>query len=148
MEKYFHRRILGFSCHALSLGFAVTLASNSFAGPADDVYLLGPDSVPHAGVTKGNVIGPLTRPSDVFTHTTRHYWVYVPAQYYSTNAACLMVFQGGQAFVGPGGDYRVPFVFDNLIYRREMPVTLAVFINPGRLPTSSVADCGGSSWII
>ena len=26
--------------------------------------------------------------------------------------------------------YRIPNVFDNLIYRREMPVTIGVFINP------------------
>ena len=45
-----------------------------------------------------------------------------------------MIFQDGQAFVGPGGEYRIPAVCDNLIYRREMPVTLAVFINPGHTP--------------
>ena len=45
-----------------------------------------------------------------------------------------MVFQDGHFFVAPDKDYRVPFVFDNLIYRREMPVTIGVFINPGRTP--------------
>ena len=45
-----------------------------------------------------------------------------------------MIFQDGQAFVGADGSYRIPFVFDNLIYRREMPVTIAVFINPGHTP--------------
>lgn len=106
----------------------------SVAAPADDVYLLGPDSAPHEGVPKGKVIGPLTLASQVFTNTTRHYWIYVPAQYDPKAAACLMIFQDGQAFVGPGGDYRVPNVFDNLIYRREMPVTIGVFINPGHTP--------------
>jgi enterochelin esterase family protein len=32
------------------------------------------------------------------------------------------------------GDLRVPNVLDNLIDRRELPVMLAVFINPGRTP--------------
>jgi enterochelin esterase-like enzyme len=32
------------------------------------------------------------------------------------------------------GDVRVPNVFDNLIYRREIPVLIGVFINPGRTP--------------
>ena len=32
------------------------------------------------------------------------------------------------------GDVRAPNVFDNLIYRREIPVMLGVFINPGRTP--------------
>jgi len=115
---------------AAVLGFA----GNCSAAPTDEVYLLGPDSLPHEGVPKGKVIGPLTLPSNVFTNTTRHYWIYVPAQYDSAKPACLMIFQDGQAFVGPGGDYRIPNVFDNLIYRREMPVTIAVFINPGHTP--------------
>src|SRR5438093_12755475 len=72
---------------------------NTFAAPTDDVYLLGPDSLPHENVPKGKVIGPLTLPSNVFTNTTRHYWIYVPAQYDSAKPACLMIFQDGQAFV-------------------------------------------------
>lgn|GEM_PF-476450 len=104
------------------------------AAPTDDVYLLGPDSMPHEGVPKGKVVGPLTLASEVFTNTTRHYWIYVPAQYDPKTPADLMIFQDGQAFVGPGGEYRIPCVFDNLIYRREMPVTIGVFINPGHRP--------------
>ena len=38
------------------------------------------------------------------------------------------------------GDYRIPYVFDNLIYRREMPVTIAVFINPGHTPEQNRID--------
>jgi len=110
------------------------LALNAFAAPTDDLYLLGPDSAPHAGVPRGQVIGPLTLASDVFTNTTRHYWIYVPAQYNPAKPACLMIFQDGHAFVNTNGDYRVPYVFDNLIYRREMPVTIGVFINPGHTP--------------
>src|SRR5580658_3950400 len=110
---------------------AVPLA---FAAPTDDVYSLGPDSLPHEGVPRGKVIGPLTLASQVFTNTTRHYWIYVPAQYDPKQPADLMIFQDGQAFVGPAGEYRIPCVFDNLIYRREMPVTIGVFINPGHRP--------------
>ena len=50
------------------------------------------------------------------------------------NPPVLMIFQDGHFFVAPDKDYRVPNVFDNLIYRREMPVTIGVFINPGRNP--------------
>jgi enterochelin esterase family protein len=42
-----------------------------------------------------------------------------------------MIFCDGHAYVGLNGNYRIPYVFDNLIYRREMPVTIGVFINPG-----------------
>src|SRR5688500_8509116 len=109
------------------------MAVGRHAAPVGGAYKLGPDSMPQEGVPKGKVEGPLTLESkSVYPNTTRNYWVYVPAQYDGKTPACLAVFQDGHAFVGPGGDYRVPTVMDNLIYRREMPVTIAVFINPGR----------------
>jgi len=43
-----------------------------------------------------------------------------------------MVFQDGGAYVSETGDFRVPVVFDNLIHKREMPVTVGIFINPGQ----------------
>src|SRR5438270_7237592 len=81
------------------------------AATTDDVYMLGPDSAPHPGVPQGKVVGPTTLPSSVYPGTTRNYWVYVPAQYDSAKPACLMIFQDGHAFLGPGGEYRIPFVF-------------------------------------
>ena len=45
-----------------------------------------------------------------------------------------MVFQDGQAFKDENGDLRAQNVMDNLIYRREIPVMIGVFINPGRRP--------------
>ena len=36
--------------------------------------------------------------------------------------------------VSETGQYRVPVVFDNLIHKGEMPVTIGVFINPGEVP--------------
>ena len=45
-----------------------------------------------------------------------------------------MIFNDGQAFKNMEGDLRAPNVLDNLIDRREIPVMLAVFINPGRTP--------------
>jgi enterochelin esterase family protein len=122
---------------ASSLFFAAALAAarfNAAAAPTDEVYHLGPDSMAQPGVPRGKVTGPETLASEVFTNTTRHYWVYVPAQYDASKPACLMIFQDGHAFVNTNGEYRIPNVFDNLIYRREMPVTIAVFINPGHTP--------------
>lgn len=113
---------------------AVLAAPVLRAASTDDVYRLGPDSAPQDGVPTGQVIGPLTLASQVFTNTTRHYWVYVPAQYTTNQPARLMIFQDGHAWLNLKGDYRTTHVFDNLIYRREMPVTLAVFINPGHTP--------------
>jgi len=111
---------------------AVQLASASaIAAPPDDAYRLGPDSESHEGVPQGKVIGPTALPSKVYPNTTRDYGVYVPAQYDASQPACLMVFCDGHAYVGLKGNYRITYVFDNLIYRREMPVTIGVFMNPG-----------------
>jgi enterochelin esterase-like enzyme len=129
--------------HCLLLATLVAIPG-ALAAPTDEVYSLGPDTQPHEGVPKGKVIGPLTLASQVFTNTTRHYWVYVPAQYDPKEPAALMIFQDGQAFVGPTGEYRIPCVFDNLIYRREMPVTIGVFINPGHLPNQ--LESSSTNW--
>ena len=42
-----------------------------------------------------------------------------------------MVFQDGHAYIKEDGDFRVPIVFDNLIHKKEMPVTIGVFVDPG-----------------
>ncbi len=126
-------------CTALFLALAC-----AFAAPTDDVYKHGPDSLPQEGVPRGKVTEWAQLPSQAYPGTLHDYCVYVPAQYNGTTPAALMIFQDGQAFLRPTGDYRVPTVFDNLIYRREMPVTIAVFINPGRKPEQPVASA--SDW--
>src|SRR3954453_17667059 len=124
----------------------VLLASSAtVAAPTDDGYKLGPDSMRQPGVPQGKVVGPLTLESkSVYPNTTRHYWVYVPAQYDASKPAALMIFFDGHAYVGLKGSYRIPFVFDNLIYRREMPVTIAVFINPGH--TADQKEATDAEW--
>src|SRR5215831_3696422 len=105
------------------------------SAPSPDVYYqLGPDSLPRDGVPKGEIRGPFTLPSNVYPGTQHTYWVYVPAQYDAATPASLMIFQDGQAFMNPEADIRAHNVMDNLIYRRELPVMIAVFINPGRRP--------------
>src|SRR5262247_1008524 len=95
-------------------------------------YRLGPDSMPQEGVPKGEIRGPYTLPSNAYPGTQHTYWVYVPTQYDPAVPAALMVFQDGQAFKDENGDMRAHHVIDNLIYRREIPVMIGVFINPGR----------------
>ena len=97
-------------------------------------YHLGPDSLEEEGVPKGEVRGPFTLPSAVFEGTSHTYWVYVPAQYNPAVPASLMIFNDGQAYMNQQGDLRAQNVLDNLIYRREIPVMIGVFINPGRRP--------------
>src|SRR5262245_49405722 len=105
------------------------------AGPDMNAhYQFGPDSQPREGVPKGEIKGPFVIQSQAYPGTQHTYWVYVPAQYDAAVPASLMVFQDGQAFKDRDAGQRTPNVLDNLIYRREIPVMLAVFINPGRTP--------------
>lgn len=99
--------------------------------------MLGPDSQPHPGVPKGKVTRYSWNNSKIYPGTTRDYWVYVPAQYDGSKPACAMVFQDGSGFIAESGAWRVPIVFDNLIQQGAMPVTIAIFINPGVVPAGS-----------
>jgi enterochelin esterase family protein len=128
---------VGFGSAALVLMFIAQTMAQQTASPSpnpDSQYRLGPDSLPQEGVPKGEIRGPFVLPSQVYPGTQHTYWVYVPAQYDPAQPAALMVFQDGQAFKDDKGDMRAQNVMDNLIYRREIPVMVGVFINPGRRP--------------
>jgi enterochelin esterase-like enzyme/sugar lactone lactonase YvrE len=101
-------------------------------GEAED-YRLGPDSHPQEGVPRGEVTR-FTWTSRIFPGTQRDVWVYTPKQYNPAQPACVMVFQDGGGFQDVNGGYRVPIVFDNLIHKRQMPVTIGIFLNPGVVP--------------
>ena len=95
----------------------------------DSLYKPGPDSQRKGGVPKG-LVSKYEWQSKLYNNF-REYWVYVPAQYDSTRPAALMVFQDGHAYVTDSGDFRVPIVYDNLIYQKKLPVTICLFVNPG-----------------
>jgi enterochelin esterase family protein len=63
--------------------------------------------------------------------TFRKYWIYVPAQYDAAKPACVLVFQDGHRAQNTNGVIRLPVVMDNLIAKKEMPVTIGIFIAPG-----------------
>jgi len=93
--------------------------------------MLTNDSLAQEDVAKGAVTKHTWNTSRIYPNTTRNYWVYVPAQYADAEPACLMVFQDGEAYVHSEGLMRVPTVFDNLIHKSEMPMTIGIFIDPG-----------------
>lgn len=97
-------------------------------------YQHGPDSQVQADVPRGTVTKMPSWKSKVFAGTERNWSIYVPAQYDAKVPACVMVFQDGEGYADTKRDFRVPIVFDNLIHKKKMPVTLAVFVNPGRVP--------------
>src|SRR5258708_5689129 len=108
----------------LPLPFLLLLAA-PFLQAADD-YPPGPDSKPQEGVPKGEVLKFSFDRSKIFPGTTRDYSVYVPQQYDPAKPPCLYVGQDG---IG----YGATTVFDNLISRGEIPVTIGVFITPGKV---------------
>jgi gluconolactonase len=107
---------------ALSLSILLPVAAQQ---PADD-YKPGPDSKPQDGVPKGEVLKFSFDKSKIFPGTFRDYWIYVPAQYTPDKPACVYVNQDGV-------QYEAPTVFDNLIHKKEMPVTIGIFVMHGRV---------------
>lgn len=96
---------------------------------AQDNYELGPDSKPQPGVPHGETRR-YSLASKVFPGTQRDFGVYVPKQYDPAKPACVMFFQDG-------GGFNLEYVFDNLIFKEQMPVTIAIMIPPGVVPAAN-----------
>ena len=76
---------------------------------------------------------------NVYPELTFEYSIYVPAQYQPGKPAALMVFQDGAHYTGASdAAFNSQNVFDNLIHEGTMPVTIALFINPGSKSPSGV----------
>ena len=119
------------------LVLVLTLAAPTLA---QDNYKLGPDSMVQEGVPQGTVSQHKWTSKKVFPGTVRDYWIYVPKQYNGKTPAAVMVFQDGGSYVNTRRSFRVPTVFDNLIHKGQMPVTIGIFLNPGVIPP---AKAGG-----
>lgn len=96
--------------------------------PAEQ-YPVDSASVGHPGVPKGEVLKFTFDHSKIFPGTWREYWIYIPAEYKPDRPACVYVNQDGV-------QWKAPVVFDNLIYNKQMPVTIGVFVTPGRVRTT------------
>lgn len=107
--------------------FICMLASTFlFAQPPAEKYSVDSASTEHAGVPKGEVLKFTFNQSKIFPGTTRDYWIYIPKQYKPDRPACVYINQDGI-------QWKAPTVFDNLIFNKEMPVTIGVFITPGKV---------------
>lgn len=104
--------------------FQAYLSALAQTPAATELYPLDSASREQVGVPKGEILKRTFQDSKRFPGTRRDYWIYVPAQYRSDKPACVYVNQDGI-------QWKAPIVFDNLIHRREMPVTIGVFIMPG-----------------
>ena len=110
----------------LIAAFLLLCAVQIFAQQVSVQYPVDSASVEQPGVPRGEVLKFTFDQSKIFPGTWREYWVYVPAQYKADKPACVYVNQDGI-------QWKAPTVFDNLIYRREMPVTIGVFVMHGRV---------------
>ncbi len=127
-------KILPLILGALLVGAASLPAADAVAPQRKlNDYPKTADSLPQAGVPKGRLEGPFEFHSQIIAGTVRRYWIYVPAQYSAEKPAALLVFQDGQRATHPGGELSVPQVLENLIYKKEIPVTIGLFITPGNL---------------
>lgn len=108
---------------------AILLAVLVSPGTAED----HPDRRVQEGVPQGTLKQGEFTESKIFPGTKRSYSVYVPSQYRPEQPASLMVFMDGSGYASRESAFRVPTVFDNLIHQKAMPVTIAVFVNPGTI---------------
>ena len=101
-----------------------------FAQAPAENYPVDPASVEQPGVPKGETIKFTFDQSAIFPGTSRDCWVYIPAQYKPDLPACVYVNQDGI-------QWKAPIVFDNLIHKKEMPITIGVFITPGKVKSAN-----------
>lgn len=116
--------------------FAYRIEADGMARVAGTVHLehyeYTADSEKQPGVPEGRLEKFEWKTSKAFPDTQREVTVYIPQQYKAGDEACLMVWQDGGRHVDPKGAMRASTVFDNLIHQKRMPVTIGVFVDPGR----------------
>ncbi|HUP39960.1 MAG TPA: alpha/beta hydrolase-fold protein [Vicinamibacterales bacterium] len=112
--------------HGAAFTWHYEAGGTRFGGGQLEVYETHPDGRVRVGVPKGTLKQMPSWRSQVFSGTTRDWWVYVPAQYNAASPAAVMVFQDGATAYQSA----VP-VFDNLIAKGDIPVTVGIFIEPG-----------------
>lgn len=95
-----------------------------------ETYPVDLASVEQAGVPKGEILKFTFENSKIFPGTSREISIYVPVQYKADKPACVYVNQDGI-------QWKAPIVFDNLIAKNEMPITIGVFITPGKVLTQN-----------
>ena len=107
-------------CTILFIIFPFSLFSQTENYPEDSA------SIEQPNVPKGELLKFTFENSKIYPGTSREITVYVPAQYRANKPACVYVNQDGV-------QWKAPTVFDNLIHKKEMPVTIGIFVMHGRV---------------
>jgi gluconolactonase len=92
-------------------------------------YVEDSASIEQSNVPKGEILKFTFENSKIYPGTTREITIYVPSQYRPEKPACVYVNQDGV-------QWKAPTVFDNLIHKKEMPITIGVFVMHGRMKTA------------
>ena len=100
-----------------------------FSQTPTELYPEDSASIEQLNVPKGELLKFTFENSKIYPGTWREIWVYVPAEYRPNKPACVYINQDGI-------QWKAPTVFDNLIHKKEMPITIGVFVMPGRVKSS------------
>jgi gluconolactonase len=104
----------------------IFLQINILAQSPTESYPEDSASIEQSNVPKGEILKFNFDNSKIFPGTFREITVYIPAQYSPDKPACVYVNQDGV-------QWKAPTVFDNLIHKKEMPITIGVFVMHGRV---------------
>ena len=133
MKKFIPRFVSHESYKTILFFIVMLLQIQIFAQAPPEKYPVDSASVEHAGVPRGEILKFTFDHSTIFPGTTRDYWIYIPAEYKPDKPACVYINQDGI-------QWKAPTVFDNLIYKKEMPVTIGVFVTPGKVMAPNAAE--------
>lgn len=97
----------------------------------DRIYRLPADAKKFPDVPEGQLSAKTPFKGKLYDNVERDYWVYLPAGLDRSKPVKLMVFQDGQNYANPNGPVRITNIFDNMIYRKELPPIVGVFVTPG-----------------
>ena len=136
--------VLTLALSSIAFGAETTAPAGSAERKPGD-YPLTADSLVQEGVPPGKLEGPFEFRSSSIPGTVRRYWIFIPAQYTGDTPANLLVFHDGQRATNPNGSLRIQNVLANLIHKKEIPVTIGLFITPGHIGDSYPDDLGMSN---
>lgn len=106
---------------------------SEYLNPTEDQqYHPCAEAYPNSVIPEGDVLHFASwKSTKVFVDTVRDFWVYLPEGLQESQEYSLMVYQDGAMYMDPNGPVRVTKVLDSLIHAKELPPTVALFVNPG-----------------
>jgi enterochelin esterase family protein len=118
----------------------------SLNAPGDAVYNPCPEAYPAPDTPRGEVKSHKDwGGSALFADTLRDIRVYTPAGFDRDTPARLIVFNDGGFYLPRGGAVRAAQVLDSLHAAGQIAPTVAVFVDPGRPPGSTLGDAAASA---